>query len=41
LVVKGYDLDGKRYAITEGVEPNADILIQGAVLLNERFTKQE
>ena len=41
LVVKGYDLDGKRYAITEGAEPNANILIQGAVLLNERFTKQE
>lgn len=41
LVVKGYDLDGKRYAITEGIEPKLDILIQGAVLLNERFTKQE
>ena len=41
LVVKGYDLDGKRFAITEGIEPNLEVLIRGAVLLNERFTKQE
>ncbi|BEI40804.1 hypothetical protein PHIN9_07350 [Polynucleobacter sp. HIN9] len=41
LVVKGFDFDGKRFAITDGVEPNSEILIKGAVLLNERFIKQE
>lgn len=41
VIVKGFDFDGKRFAITEGVEPNTDLLIKGAVLLNERFTKQE
>jgi Cu(I)/Ag(I) efflux system membrane fusion protein len=41
IMVKGFDFDGKRFAITDGVEPNIDILTRGAVLLNERFTKQE
>lgn len=41
LLVKGFDFDGKRFAITEGIEPNVEILTKGAVLLNERFTKQE
>ena len=41
VIVKGYDLDGRRFAITEGVSPNDEILIQGAVLLNERFSKQD
>ena len=41
IIVKGFDFDGKQFAITEGVEPNADLLIKGAVLINERFTKQE
>jgi Cu(I)/Ag(I) efflux system membrane fusion protein len=40
-MVKGFDFDGKRFAITDGVEPNIEILTRGAVLLNERFTKQE
>lgn len=41
LPVKGYDLNSKAFAITEGVEPGARILAQGAVLLNDRFAKQE
>ncbi|NCU93981.1 MAG: efflux RND transporter periplasmic adaptor subunit [Burkholderiaceae bacterium] len=41
IIVKGFDFDGKRYAITDGIEPNTEILVKGAVLLNERFTKQE
>ncbi len=41
IMVKGFDFDGKRFAITDGVEPNIEILTRGAVLLNERFTKQE
>jgi Cu(I)/Ag(I) efflux system membrane fusion protein len=39
--VKGYDLDAKRFAITEGVEPGLRVLTEGAVLLNDRFAKQE
>lgn len=41
LPVKGYDLNSKSFAITEGVEPGAQILAEGAVLLNDRFAKQE
>ena len=41
LPVKGYDLNSKTFAITEGVEPGSRILTQGAVLLNDRFAKQE
>ncbi|BEI42563.1 MULTISPECIES: efflux RND transporter periplasmic adaptor subunit [unclassified Polynucleobacter] len=41
IMVKGFDFDGKRFAITEGIEPNTEVLVKGAVLLNERFTKQE
>lgn len=41
LPVKGYDLNSKTFAITEGVEPGSIILAQGAVLLNDRFAKQE
>nr|WP_315128352.1 efflux RND transporter periplasmic adaptor subunit [uncultured Polynucleobacter sp.] len=41
LPVKGYDLNSKTFAITEGVEPGAHILAEGAVLLNDRFAKQE
>ncbi|BDX21662.1 hypothetical protein TUM22923_09830 [Polynucleobacter sp. TUM22923] len=41
LLVKGYDLNSKTFAITEGVEPGSKILAQGAVLLNDRFAKQE
>ncbi len=41
LPVKGYDLNSKTFAITEGVEPGARILAEGAVLLNDRFAKQE
>ena len=41
LPVKGYDLNSKTFAITEGVEPGSMILAQGAVLLNDRFAKQE
>ncbi|WP_293598030.1 MULTISPECIES: efflux RND transporter periplasmic adaptor subunit [unclassified Polynucleobacter] len=41
LPVKGYDLNSKAFAITEGVEPGARILAEGAVLLNDRFAKQE
>lgn len=41
IMVKGFDFDGKRFAVTEGIEPNTEILVKGAVLLNERFTKQE
>jgi Cu(I)/Ag(I) efflux system membrane fusion protein len=41
IIVKGFDFDGKRFAITDGIEPNTEILVKGAVLLNERFTKQE
>jgi Cu(I)/Ag(I) efflux system membrane fusion protein len=41
LPVKGYDLNSKSFAITEGVEPGWQILAEGAVLLNHRFAKQE
>jgi len=41
MIVKGFDFDGNRFAITEGIEPNVEILVKGAVLLNERFAKQE
>lgn len=41
LPVKGYDLNSKQFAITSGVEPGARILVEGAVLLNDRFAKQE
>ena len=41
LPVKGYDLNSKVFAITEGVEPGWKVLIEGAVLLNDRFAKQE
>ena len=39
--VKGYDLNSKTFAITEGVEQGWQILAEGAVLLNDRFAKQE
>ena len=39
--VKGYDLDGKRFAVTEGLDPGMLVLTDGAVLLNDRFAKQE
>jgi Cu(I)/Ag(I) efflux system membrane fusion protein len=41
LPVKGYDLDAKHFAITEGVSPGLIVLIDGAVLLNDRFAKLE
>jgi len=41
FVVKGYDLDGKRFAVTEGLEPGMQVLTDGEVLLNDRFAKQE
>ncbi|OWS71608.1 efflux transporter periplasmic adaptor subunit [Polynucleobacter aenigmaticus] len=41
LPVKGYDLNNKTFAITDGVEPGSRILAEGAVLLNDRFAKQE
>ena len=41
FAVNGYDLDGKRFAVTEGVEPGMQVLTDGAVLLNDRFAKQE
>jgi len=41
IAVKGYDLDGKRFAVTEGLEPGMKVLTDGAVLLNDRFAKQE
>ncbi|WP_255530718.1 efflux RND transporter periplasmic adaptor subunit [Polynucleobacter sp. UB-Tiil-W10] len=41
FAVKGYDMDGKRYAVTEGLEPGMLVLTDGAVLLNDRFAKQE
>ncbi len=41
LPVKGYDLNSKTFAITQGVEPGSRILAEGAVLLNDRFAKQE
>jgi Cu(I)/Ag(I) efflux system membrane fusion protein len=39
--VKGYDLNSKTFAITEGVEQGWQVLAEGAVLLNDRFAKQE
>ena len=39
--VKGYDLNSKSFAITEGVEQGWQLLAEGAVLLNDRFAKQE
>ena len=39
--VKGYDLNSKSFAITEGVEQGWKLLAEGAVLLNDRFAKQE
>ena len=39
--VKGYDLNSKSFAITEGVEQGWKVLAEGAVLLNDRFAKQE
>lgn len=41
FAVKGYDLDGKRFAVTEGLESGMLVLTDGAVLLNDRFAKQE
>ncbi len=41
IPVKGYDLNSKSFAITEGVEPGWKVLAEGAVLLNDRFAKQE
>lgn len=41
IPVKGYDLNSKAFAITEGVESGSRILSEGAVLLNDRFAKQE
>lgn len=41
LPVKGYDLDGKRFAITDGLSPGLMVLTDGAVLLNDRFAKLE
>lgn len=41
IPVKGYDLNNKAFAITEGIEPGSRILAEGAVLLNDRFAKQE
>ena len=41
LSVKGYDLDAKHFAITEGLSPGLSVLIDGAVLLNDRFAKLE
>ena len=39
--VKGYDLNSKSFAITEGVEQGWQVLAEGALLLNDRFAKQE
>ena len=41
ISVKGYDLNSKSFAITEGVEQGWQVLAEGAVLLNDRFAKQE
>jgi Cu(I)/Ag(I) efflux system membrane fusion protein len=41
LLVKGYDLDGKRFAITDGLSAGLMVLTDGAVLLNDRFAKLE
>ncbi len=41
FAVKGYDLDGKQFAVTDGVDPGMQVLTDGAVLLNDRFAKQE
>ena len=41
LPVQGYDLDGKSFAVTEGLAPSAQVLTAGSVLLNDRFAKQE
>jgi len=41
IPVKGYDLNSKSFAITEGVEQGWKVLAEGAVLLNDRFAKQE
>jgi Cu(I)/Ag(I) efflux system membrane fusion protein len=41
LPVKGYDLNSKTFAITQGVEPGSSIVSDGAVLLNDRFARQE
>ena len=41
IPVKGYDLNSKTFAITEGVEQGWQILAEGAVLMNDRFAKQE
>ncbi len=41
FAIKGYDLDGKKFAVTEGIESGMQVLIDGAVLLNDRFAKQE
>jgi Cu(I)/Ag(I) efflux system membrane fusion protein len=41
IPVKGYDLNSKAFAITEGIESGSRILAEGAVLLNDRFAKQE
>jgi Cu(I)/Ag(I) efflux system membrane fusion protein len=41
FAVKGFDIDGKQFAVTEGIEPGMQVLVSGAVLLNDRFAKQE
>jgi Cu(I)/Ag(I) efflux system membrane fusion protein len=41
IPVKGYDLNSKTFAITDGVQSGSRVLAEGAVLLNDRFAKQE
>lgn len=41
IPVKGCDLNSKSFAITEGIEQGWQVLSEGAVLLNDRFAKQE
>ena len=39
--VTGFDMADKKFAITDGLSSDAEVLVFGASLMNERFTNQE
>jgi Cu(I)/Ag(I) efflux system membrane fusion protein len=41
VIVNGFEMGKKQFAITEGVDEPSEMLILGATLLNERFNKSE
>ena len=41
LPIIGYDSDAEHFAITEGLNPNEQVMIRGATLMNQRFLRSE